>query len=117
MQQDKRLTKKFIQVFPLRSYKKTRMNFLGHLIEWIILSHLQYLFVVELEYEPRWILLQNPWRLYCIQLVSIWHMVGVPSEKTKMGKCQRWAVCGEGKGNPLHVLAWRIPWAEEPGKL
>jgi len=22
---------------------------------------------------------------------------------------------GEGKGNPLHILAWRIPWTEEPG--
>ena len=25
---------------------------------------------------------------------------------------------GEGHGNPLHsVLAWRIPWTEEPGGL
>ena len=24
---------------------------------------------------------------------------------------------GEGKGNPLHILAWRIPWTEEPGGL
>ena len=22
---------------------------------------------------------------------------------------------GGGNGNPLHVLAWRIPWTEEPG--
>ena len=22
---------------------------------------------------------------------------------------------GERNGNPLHVLAWRIPWTEEPG--
>ena len=22
---------------------------------------------------------------------------------------------GEGNGNPLHILAWRISWAEEPG--
>ena len=21
---------------------------------------------------------------------------------------------GEGNGNPLHILAWRIPWTEEP---
>ena len=20
-----------------------------------------------------------------------------------------------GQGNPLHILAWRIPWTEEPG--
>ena len=24
---------------------------------------------------------------------------------------------GEGNGNPLSILAWRIPWAEEPGEL
>ena len=23
----------------------------------------------------------------------------------------------EGHGNPLHILAWRIPWTEEPGRL
>ena len=24
---------------------------------------------------------------------------------------------GEGHANPLHILAWRIPWTEEPGGL
>ena len=24
---------------------------------------------------------------------------------------------GEGNGNPLQCLAWRIPWTEEPGRL
>ena len=24
---------------------------------------------------------------------------------------------GEGHGNPLHILVWRIPWTEEPGGL
>ena len=24
---------------------------------------------------------------------------------------------GEGNGNPLHILAWEIPWTEEPGGL
>ena len=24
---------------------------------------------------------------------------------------------GEGTGNPLHILAWRIPWTEVPGGL
>ena len=24
---------------------------------------------------------------------------------------------GEGNGNPLHILAWEIPWTEEPGTL
>ena len=24
---------------------------------------------------------------------------------------------GGGHGNPLHTLAWRIPWIEEPGGL
>ena len=24
---------------------------------------------------------------------------------------------GGGNGTPLHILAWRIPWTEEPGGL
>ena len=24
---------------------------------------------------------------------------------------------GEGNGNPLSILAWKIPWREEPGRL
>ena len=24
---------------------------------------------------------------------------------------------GEGKGDPLQILAWKIPWTEEPGGL
>ena len=24
---------------------------------------------------------------------------------------------GEGNGNPIRVLAWEIPWTEEPGEL
>ena len=24
---------------------------------------------------------------------------------------------GEGNGNPLNILAWEIPWTEEPGRL
>ena len=24
---------------------------------------------------------------------------------------------GEGNGNPLSILAWKIPWIEEPGGL
>ena len=24
---------------------------------------------------------------------------------------------GEGNGNHLHILAWRISWTEEPGEL
>ena len=24
---------------------------------------------------------------------------------------------GEGHGSPLSILAWRIPWTEEPGRL
>jgi len=24
---------------------------------------------------------------------------------------------GEGNGNPLQILDWRIPWTEEPSKL
>ena len=24
---------------------------------------------------------------------------------------------GEGNGNPLRTIAWKIPWTEEPGRL
>ena len=24
---------------------------------------------------------------------------------------------GEGNGNPLSILAWEIPWTEDPGRL
>ena len=24
---------------------------------------------------------------------------------------------GEGNGTPLHTLAWKLPWTEEPGGL
>ena len=24
---------------------------------------------------------------------------------------------GEGNGNPLHILAWKIPWMEKSGRL
>ena len=24
---------------------------------------------------------------------------------------------GEGNRNPLHILAWKIPWMEKPGRL
>ena len=24
---------------------------------------------------------------------------------------------GRDHGNPLHILAWRIPWTQEPGRL
>ena len=24
---------------------------------------------------------------------------------------------GEGNGNPLHILTWRIPWTEKSGRL
>ena len=27
------------------------------------------------------------------------------------------AQLGEGNGNPSSILAWRIPWTEEPGLL
>ena len=27
------------------------------------------------------------------------------------------ASIGEGNGNPLSILAWQIPWTEEPGRL
>ena len=28
-----------------------------------------------------------------------------------------WKILGEGNGNPLSILAWDIPWTEEPGGL
>ena len=35
-----------------------------------------------------------------------------------LGLIPGWGRCpGEGHGNPLSVLAWRIPWTEKPGGL
>ena len=31
--------------------------------------------------------------------------------------CIRIADFREGDGNPLHTLAWKIPWMEGPGRL
>ena len=28
-----------------------------------------------------------------------------------------WKSSQEGNGNPLSILAWEIPWTEEPGRL
>ena len=30
---------------------------------------------------------------------------------------QRGRSPGGGKGNPLHILDWKLPWAGEPGRL
>ena len=35
-----------------------------------------------------------------------------------MGSIPGWGrSLGVVNGNPLHILAWRIPWTEEPGGL
>ena len=36
--------------------------------------------------------------------------VGLVSRKSRRSP-------GEGNGNPLQFLAWRMPWTEEPGGL
>ena len=37
---------------------------------------------------------------------------GDPGSIPGLGRCP-----GEGNGNPSGILAWRIPWTEEPGGL
>ena len=37
---------------------------------------------------------------------------GDPGSIPGLGRCS-----GEGNGNPSGILAWRIPWREEPGGL
>ena len=37
---------------------------------------------------------------------------GDPGSIPGLGRCP-----GEGNGNPLQSLAWKIPWTEEPGGL
>ena len=46
--------------------------------------------------------------LVWLELLSHWH------EKKYFGYHEP---PGEGHGNPLQILAWRIPWTEEPGGL
>ena len=38
--------------------------------------------------------------------------VGDPSSIPESGRSP-----GEGNGNPLQYLAWKIPWTEKPGRL
>ena len=38
--------------------------------------------------------------------------VGDTGSKAGSGRC-----AGEGNGYPSSILAWRIPWTEEPGRL
>ena len=38
--------------------------------------------------------------------------VGDPGSVPESGRSS-----GEGNGNPLSILAWRIPWTEESGEL
>ena len=46
---------------------------------------------------------------------------GKPQQWASKGRssCQLWSERspGEGNGNPIHILAWRSPWTEEPGGL
>ena len=36
---------------------------------------------------------------------------------TSLPSLTSYFIAGEGNGNPLRVLAWRIPWTEKPGRL
>ena len=40
------------------------------------------------------------------------HNAGDPGSIPALGRFP-----GEGNGNPLSTLAWKIPWTEEPGRL
>ena len=42
---------------------------------------------------------------------------GVTQSQTRLKRLSMHACVGEGNGNPLRILAWRIPETEEPGEL
>ena len=42
---------------------------------------------------------------------------GVVQSLSRLKQLSMHACIGEGNGNPLSVLAWRIPGTEEPGGL
>ena len=42
---------------------------------------------------------------------SVWNE-GEPGSIPGLGRSP-----GEGNGNPLSTLAWKIPWKEEPGRI
>ena len=42
---------------------------------------------------------------------SVYH-AGDPGSIPGLGRS-----LGEGNGNPLHTIAWKIPWTEDPGRL
>ena len=41
----------------------------------------------------------------------------VAQSRTQLKRLSMHACVGEGNGNPLRILAWRIPGTEEPGGL
>ena len=45
-------------------------------------------------------------------------MKNSPANAGDTGSVPGWGRCPrEGNSNPLHILAWKIPWTEEPGSL
>ena len=58
-------------------------------------------------------LLRVTWASPVAQMVkSLAYNMGDPGLNPGSGRSP-----GEGHGIPLHILAWRIPWREEPGRL
>ena len=51
------------------------------------------------------------WQRWLRQLRICFNAAG-PSSVPGLGRSP-----GKGNGNPLRILAWRIPWTEEPGGL
>ena len=52
--------------------------------------------------------------------VTQWQRICLPMQETQEMWLQisGWGRSpGEGKGYPLSILAWEIPWTEEPGRL
>ena len=42
---------------------------------------------------------------------------GFAESRTRLKQLSMYTCIGEGNGNPLQYLAWRIPETEEPGEL
>ena len=49
--------------------------------------------------------------------LSLWITLGCHDPRLTFFKCQKFYLNGEGNGNHSHILAWRIPWTDEPGGL
>ena len=54
---------------------------------------------------------------YLFNMKTIWASLVTEKVKNRLATQETGLIPGVGNGYPLSILAWRIPWTEEPGGL